>query len=214
MIKNLIFDFDGTLADTSKLIVTTMQKTIQDIGLPYRTEEELKAAIGIRLEEIPSFLWQDLKGLGEKSADVYRRNFEIIKEEIKVSLFPKVKETLTILKNKGYGLAIATSRSYKSVYNLTELLGITEYFDFLLGGDNVIEGKPNPESIYLILEEMRWKPSETVMVGDMPVDIRMGKNASIETIAVSYGNANDTSLKDSQPDYLIPSFSEILNIID
>ena len=213
MIRNFIFDFDGTLADTSQLIVATMQKSIVECKLPFRSEEEIKATIGVRLEEIPSILWHDKTGIGEWFANVYRKNFERIKEEIKVSLFPNVQETLSVLKEREYGLVIATSRSKRSVIELAEILGIKGYFDFLLGGDNVSEGKPNPESIYIILEKMKWNPSETMMTGDMPVDILMGKNAGIETCGVTYGNSKETDLKEAGTDYIIKDFSEILNII-
>ena len=213
MIRNFIFDFDGTLADTSQLIVATMQKSIVECKLPFRSEDEIKATIGVRLEEIPSILWHDKTGIGEWFANVYRKNFERIKEEIKVSLFPKVQETLSVLKEREYGLVIATSRSKRSVIELAEILGIKGYFNFLLGGDNVSEGKPNPESIYMILEKMKWNPSETMMTGDMPVDILMGKNAGIETCGVTYGNSKETDLKEAGTDYIIKDFSEILNII-
>lgn len=213
MIRNFIFDFDGTLADTSQLIVSTMQKSIEECKLPFRSEDEIKATIGVRLEEIPSILWHDKTGIGEWFANVYRKNFERIKEEIKVSLYPKVQETLSVLKEREYGLVIATSRSKRSVIELAEILGIKGYFDFLLGGDNVSEGKPNPESIYMILEKMKWNPSETMMTGDMPVDILMGKNAGIETCGVTYGNSKETDLKEAGTDYIIKDFSEILNII-
>ena len=77
-IRNLIFDFDGTIADTSKLIVATMQKSIGIAKLPYRNEDQIKATIGYRLEEIPSILWPDLssiKNFGESVAAIYRKNF-------------------------------------------------------------------------------------------------------------------------------------------
>ena len=63
-IRNIIFDFDGTLADTSKLIVATMQKSIKEYGLPSRTEEQIRATIGVRLEEIPLILWPSHKDIG------------------------------------------------------------------------------------------------------------------------------------------------------
>lgn len=205
-IKNIIFDFDGTLADTSKLIVATMQKTIQDYGLPLRNEEEIKSTIGVRLEEIPSILWPTYKDLGEPFAILYRKNFELMKDKIPVRLFPGVKETLSKLKSDGYQMAIATSRSRPSVEELTELLEIRNYFSFLLGGNDVTEGKPHPESIYKILSEMDWKGKETIMVGDMAVDILMGKNAGIATLGVTYGNGKTSELKEAGADYIIESF--------
>ena len=211
---NIIFDFDGTLADTSKLIVATMQKTIKDCGLPFRNAEEIKSTIGIRLEEIPSILWPDIKGIGVIFAEVYRKNFEKLKDIISIDLFPGVKDTLAFLKDNGYKMAVATSRSQKSVIELTKQLGIRENFSYLLGGDSVEKGKPNPESINKILNEMDWNPQETIMVGDMAVDILMGKNSGIKTCGVTYGNSRETELEDAGADYIIDSFSLLPQLLN
>ena len=66
--KNLIFDFDGTLVDTAPLIVSTMQATIREMGLPPKSDEECRATIGLRLEESPSVLWSGGEGLRTKYA--------------------------------------------------------------------------------------------------------------------------------------------------
>lgn len=212
-IRNIIFDFDGTLADTSKLIVATMQQSIKDYGLPYRNEDEIKATIGVRLEEIPSILWPDIEGIGNPLAAIYRENFEKLKDKIPVTLFLGVKETLSFLQDNGYSMAIATSRNHSSVVDLTERLGIKKHFDYLLGGDNVSKGKPNPESIMKILNEMDWNSDETLMVGDMSVDILMGKNADVLTCGVTYGNCKESELKEVAVDYIIPEFPDLTKII-
>lgn len=211
-LKNIIFDFDGTLADTSKLIVATMQKSIQDYGLPYRNEDEIKATIGVRLEEIPSILWPSFKDLGKPFASIYRDNFEVLKYKILITLFPGVKETLSELKRQDLQMAIATSRSHRSVEELAEQLGIKECFKYILGGDDVSEGKPNPESVYKIINDMGWQPENTMMVGDMSVDILMGKNAGVRTCGVAYGNGKVTELEEAGADYIISNFHQLINI--
>ena len=212
-VKNLIFDFDGTLADTSKLIVATMQRSVEQYGLPYRNEEQIRATIGVRLEEIPSILWPHFMNLGKPFATVYRRNFEYLKNEIPVTLFPNVKETLADLKKEGLNMAIATSRSKKSVVELTVQFGIKEYFDCMVGGNEVAEGKPNPESIFRILKDENWNVDETMMVGDMTVDILMGKNAGVLTCGVSYGNGKRLELEDTGANYVVASFPEIKDVL-
>lgn len=213
LIKNIIFDFDGTLADTSQLIVATMQKSIQDYGLPFRNETQIKATIGVRLEEIPSILWPSFSGLGEQFGAIYRKNFEDLKNKIPVTLFTGVKDTLSEFKKKGYNLAIATSRSNRSVGELTQQLGIRDYFNYLLGGNDVAQGKPHPESIYKILYETGWDPEESIMVGDMGVDILMGRNAGIKTCGVTYGNGKEIELKEAGADYIVSDFSNLSDIL-
>lgn len=212
-VKNIIFDFDGTLADTSKLIVATMQKSIRDYGLPFKNEEQIKSTIGVRLEEIPAILWPSFKNVGEPFAKIYRKNFEELKDKTAIDLFHGVNETLGKLKDEGYQMAVATSRSHKSVEELTKELRIRDCFVYLLGGDDVSEGKPHAESIYKILKERDWNKEETMMIGDMGVDIKMGKNAGIKTCGVTYGNGKVLELEGAGADYVIPCFQDLLTII-
>lgn len=213
-VKNIIFDFDGTLADTSELIVTTMQKSIQDARLPFKSSQEIKATIGIRLEEIPSILWPQINDIDKKFAELYRKNFEEIKKIVPVKLFPEIKETLDFLSINNYKMAIATSRSLKSVEELAESLGIKEKFSYILGGDSVANGKPDPESLYLIMDAMNWNKEQTMMVGDMDVDIKMGKRAGIQTCGVTYGNGKVSDLIETGADNLIDSIGQIRKILN
>ncbi|MCH5229472.1 MAG: HAD family hydrolase [Muribaculaceae bacterium] len=212
-IRNIIFDFDGTLADTSKLIVATMQKTIKGMGLPFRNEDQIRATIGIRLDEIPNKLWPSLKGISKSFVEDYKKNFEELKDYISIEPFPEVKETLKKFKDEGYQMAVATSRSQRSVKELIEKLGIKDYFSYLLGGDDVSKGKPEPESIYKILSDQDWNYNETIMVGDMSVDILMGKKAGIRTCGVTYGNGKESELKETGADFVIADFRDLIKIL-
>ena len=82
--KNIIFDFDGTLADTTANILATMHQTISELGLPPRTDDECRATIGLRLEDIPPVLWPEVQDISEKYAATYRRIFEEVKKKLRV----------------------------------------------------------------------------------------------------------------------------------
>ena len=140
--KNLIFDFDGTLVDTAPLIVSTMQATIREMGLPPKSDEECRATIGLRLEEIPSVLWNGGEGLSTKFAATYRRLFDELKRPIKVECFAGVDEGLRKLRAHGYGIAIASSRSHKSLDEYVSDFGWGGLLDAVIGGNDVEHGKP------------------------------------------------------------------------
>lgn len=89
-IKNIIFDFDSTLADTAPLIVKTMHEATRQMGLPDRTDARYRATIGLRLEEIPSVLWPELTDIGASYARTYRRIFDELKRPIGIQCFPGV----------------------------------------------------------------------------------------------------------------------------
>lgn len=146
-INNIIFDFDGTLVDTAPLIVKTMQEAIRMMNLPDRTEAECRATIGLRLEEIPAVLWPELTDLGTEYARAYRRIFDELKRPLNVKCFPGGIETLDVLHDSGFRMAIASSRSHQSLEEYVELFGLGKCFCMLVGGNDVAHGKPAPEPV-------------------------------------------------------------------
>lgn len=211
--KNIIFDFDGTLMDTAPLILNSMRATVKEMGLPSRSDDELRATIGLRLEEMPSGLWPDVPGLGKEFARNYRRIFERLKETVPVKCFPGVVDTLAELDRLGYRMAIASSRSHGPLEAFVKDFGIEGWFCQLIGGDDVEHGKPAGDPVLKILETQGWEAGETLTVGDATVDILMGKAAGTKTCAVTYGNGTPADLESVHPDFLISAFPDLLNCL-
>ena len=211
--RNIIFDFDGTLADTAELTVETMHRTNSAMNLPDKSDAECKAMIGYRLEEIPSILWPDIPDLSERYAATFREIYKSAKEDFKIRTYSGVSDTLTNFKRNCINMAVASSRSKVSLMGLCSELNIADYFQMVVGGDDVKNGKPAPDSVNLILATQRWDKNETLVVGDMSVDILMGKGAGIATCGVTYGNGSVEELRDADADYLISDFSELQVLI-
>ena len=209
--KILILDFDGTLGDTVGVIVQTMQATIRELGLPARTDKECASMIGLRLVEIPPVLFPECELDGEFYAATYRRLFKIYDIEGAVVLYPNVLETLTELKKRGYELTIASSRSRATLVKYIEDLGIEPLISYVLGADDVVEGKPNPEPVNRTLEKFGLKPEEAIVVGDTVFDIEMGINAGTKTCGVTYGNGSRESI--SAANWIIDDFGQLLDIV-
>lgn len=212
-IKNLIFDFDGTLVDTAPLIIKTMQATIRELNLPEKDEAECRATIGLRLEEIPEVLWPEIDNLSVIYAATYRRIFDRLKRPLNVECFPDVIESLKSLCRNGFNMAIASSRSHKSLKEYVTLFGLDDCFSMLIGGDDVKQGKPSPDPVLAILTAQGWSPDETMTIGDAPVDILMGKAAGTLTCGVTYGNSSYEELYAVKPDFLVTSFKRFKMIL-
>lgn len=212
--RNIIFDFDGTLVDTAALIIETMHRTIDALNLPNKSDEECRSMIGYRLEEIPSILWPGIPQLSERYVTTYRNIFNFIKNSFKVRLYPHVHETLTELSKVGIKMAIASSRSKASVQEYCSELLINEYFQSIVGGEDVKNGKPAPDPVNLILDSQGWDKKETLVVGDMNVDILMGKKAGTSTCGITYGNGSPTELKEARANYIISDFSQLIGILE
>lgn len=206
---NYIFDFDGTLMDTSGVIMATIRATIKEMGLPERSDEECRSIIGIRTNEAGKYLYPDLDISNEEFARVFRANYESLKKDSHERLFPGVIETLSKLRADDHGLAIASSRRLASLYDYLDGLGIRDWFAMIVGADSVENGKPSPEPVITILKALDWDAGDTLVVGDADVDIMMGNAAGCRTCAVTYGNGAVASLKAANPNYMIDRFSDL-----
>lgn len=210
-IRLVILDYDGTLGDTAAVIIKTTQATIQELGLPARTDEECAAMIGLRLIEIPPVLFPGIDIECELYAKTYRRLFHVFNTEGAVELYPNVIRTLSELKNRGMILTIASSRSHASLADYVNNQGLSQYISYILGADDVMNGKPDPEPVNRTLEQFGFKAEEAIVVGDTIFDINMGKNAGTKTCGVTYGNGTRESMVSA--DWLIDDFSRLLELI-
>lgn len=210
-VKIAILDFDGTLGDTTSVIIKTMQATISELGLPARTDEECAAMIGLRLIEIPPVLFPECELEGELYASTYRKLFKIFNTDGAVELYPNVIETLKALDERGIRLTIASSRSKSTLVQYVENLGLSSIITYVLGADDVKQGKPHPEAVNMTLEHFGFNAEEAIVVGDTIFDVEMGLNAGTRSCGVTYGNGSKESL--SKADYLIDDFAQLLDIV-
>ena len=214
-IKLIIFDFDGTLADTHELIVKTNQEAMKAMNYPVRDEEAIRKTIGLPLEAGIRTLFPELKDeVIPAWCAMYRKVFDVLKTQIVPVLFPEVKETLEWLHGKGYVLTVASSRHSSSLNAFLKDMGIAECFQYVLGADNVAKAKPDPEPVLQTLRDLGYKADEALVVGDMPVDILMGARAGAGTVGVTYGNSNRPELTKAGADFVLDHFSELKNVLN
>ena len=216
-IKLIIFDFDGTLGDTRRNIVTTMQMAIKEMQLPERSEAECASTIGLPLAGCFKTLFPDIQEelipLIPRCAETYRRIFNENLQKITPEAFPGVVKTLKTLKEQGLELTIASSRSRNSLTELGHNMGITDYISYLIGADDVKEAKPKPEPVLKTLAAMHYTANETLVVGDMAVDILMGANAGAKTCGVTWGNGTREEFKEAGADFIIDRMEELIRIV-
>ncbi len=214
MIKLLIFDFDGTLADTHELIIQTNQEAMRRMGFPVLEDQVISRTIGLPLEEgiltmFPQLAREDLPAW----VKTYRTIFDELKTKIIPGLFPHVKETLEALHARGYVLTVASSRLSLSLNDFLRDMGIAPFFSYVLGADNVSAAKPDPEPVLKTLRDLHFRADEALVVGDMPVDILMGKRAGAFTCGVTYGNSDREALKKAGANHVLDDFGRLPEII-
>ena len=209
-IRLIIFDFDGTLGDTRRNIVTTLRQTMRQLRLPVADEQACAATIGLTLNDCFKRLFPYLtEEQADECTETYRRLFAENKKTLVPELFPHVTETLRLLHQQGIRMSIASSRSSASLREFLSDMSIADYFCYIVGADEVNHPKPDPEPVLLTLRALHAKPEETLVVGDMPVDVLMGKGAGAYTCAVTYGNASRAQLEEAGADFIIDDMAEL-----
>lgn len=211
--KLAIFDFDGTLGDTTGIILTTMAATFRAMGRQPLSEAQYRSVIGLPLEKcFSSLIPLDEAGEAEYAA-AYRKMFDELDKKGAVTLYPGVLDTMRKLKDDGMKLAIASSRHRHTLDRYIAELGLAPLIEMTVGADDVTKAKPDPQPVNIILDALGVPAAEAAMVGDAPFDILMGKAAGCRTIAVTYGNGTAEDLRAAGADFLADSFTDIVQML-
>jgi len=211
--KLIVFDFDGTLGDTLKLILLCNHETRRRMGAPVIPDSAIIATIGVPLRD---GIRQMNPGISADEVEVwfkvYREVFASFEHTVIPELFPGVKETLAALYQSGHTLTVASSRETDSLTNFLHGMGIAQYISYILGAEDVTHAKPHPEPVLKTQRELGFAPEDTLVVGDMPVDIQMGLGAGAVTCGVTFGNSSREALKEAGAHFIIDRFEELLDI--
>jgi phosphoglycolate phosphatase len=206
-----IFDLDGTLVDTSPDIIDSVKYTLALLVLPEKSDQQIKESIGGGAKAILE------KNIPPENIDSLDLAIELFKTHYdqncsnKSYLYPNVFLILSYLKAKGKKLAVYTFKTKSATYKVLKDYKIFDFFDCIVTKDDVQQPKPHPEGIYKILTFFDYQSHDNiVMIGDTTFDIETGKNAMVNTIAVTYGY--EPSIKNSkvQADLYIDDFADII----
>lgn len=210
----VILDFDGTLCDTRRNIVLTLRMTMARLGLSDCGEASCAATIGLTLKDAFIRLHPELSSeQADHCTEVYRVLFDENKKKLVPQMFPHVMQTLEQLHERGITLTVASSRSHESLDVFVEELGLDKYTGYVLGAEDTVHSKPDPEPVLKTLSELGFSAGESLVVGDMPYDILMGRNAGARTCGVSYGNSCREELLASGADFVIDDFAELAALV-
>jgi HAD superfamily hydrolase (TIGR01509 family) len=202
-IRTILFDWDGTLADSAGLGLQAFQKTFADLDFPFPMDvyEATYSPNWYATYEalgLPKDKWKTADDLwllhyGEQSAE----------------LISGVAETLLDLKSKGYRLGVVSSGSESRVCREIERSELNGCFQAVICNEHITNKKPHPEGLDLALNRVGASASESAYVGDAPEDIQMGKLASVLTVGVRSTYPSSLRLHQSEPDLMLESIVEL-----
>ena len=203
----LVFDWDGTLADSAAIIVEALQRSCADLGLPVPAEAAARYVIGLGLDDAlrhvaPSLARQDYPKLSAR----YRAHY--LHRDPEIPLFAGAESMLEALGARGHLLAVATGKSRRGLDRALQQAGVERHFVATRCAD---EGrpKPDPDMLLHLMERLGAKPAETLMIGDTTHDLLLAANAGVDAVAVAYGAHPADSLLEERSLAVVHSVGEL-----
>ena len=212
-IDAIVFDFDGTLADTVESSLLAFESTLLQFHFtpPRPITKFIYGALSI--EGMFRCVGISDSDLQLKMMFRYNELYHEIAPKT-ASLFPGVRFTLNRLKNHGFGLAIATNELRENLDMLLATFGIDQIFNTTCCADEVSRPKPWPDMGRKVVSELDAEPTRCLMLGDSVCDIEMARNNRMESCAVSWGATPFDCLLEASPNLAITDFLQLLDILD
>jgi len=210
MKKLILYDLDGTLADTRRDIINGVRYALETLKGPELTDEEIKDCVGTGLHALIKqvFRTEDEK-LADQGSKLYREHYK--KHMLDhTQLYPGAREFLEYF--RGRQQAVITNKPNPFSSQILEALGVAHYFFAILAGDNGLPFKPDPAAIHHLMEETDAKEGEVLFVGDSPIDIQAARNAGVEIVTLSHGFASEATLVAAKPDHIVHDFAELFRL--
>jgi len=203
----VVFDWDGTLADSTGRIVTAFQEALASVDHPSLPDEAIRGIIGLSLANAIAELFPEADdAFREALAQAYHRCY--FANETPVALYPEATALLEALGEAGCLLAVATGKSRRGLDRALAQTGTADYFHHTLTAEET-RSKPHPDMLEGILDFTGSRPEETWMVGDTDFDLLMARNAGTHAIGITHGAHPRERLAAAQPDWLIERLAQL-----
>ncbi len=194
----VVFDWDGTLFDSTALITRCIQAASADLGVPVPNDAQASYVIGMGLAEalqhaVPDLPRERYRELGERYRELgerYRHHY--VARQHEVVFFPGTLAMLEALKARGHHLAVATGKSRRGLDDALGNSALRGMFDATRTADETAS-KPDPRMLLELMDHFGARPERTVMIGDTTHDLQLALNAGTASVGVSYGAHDHTS---------------------
>ena len=213
----IVYDLDGTLADTAEDLVATLNHLLAREGLAPLSVESAGSLLGAGARALIE------RGFAASGKTLDRQRIEALFADYLVyyqghiadrtRLYPGVDKALAAFARAGWRQAVCTNKTESLAKLLVEKLGIAERFAFVCGQDTFGIGKPNPKPLLETIAAAGGANKRAIMVGDSGADIKTARAAAVPVIAVDFGYS-DVPVKELRPDRVISHFDELMAACD
>jgi phosphoglycolate phosphatase len=207
-ISTIVFDLDGTLADSSACIVQAAHYVCERIQIPLVADEKIRSTIGKPLGPMLASLFGIEGSLLDQAIEDYSDEYRRL-AKMGERLFDGSIGLLHAVREAGFKMAVATGKSQKGAEDATARMGIRDYFDSIHGILPGTPGKPDPAVLIRAMKALHAKPEDCIMVGDTTFDLDLSHAVGVRTAAVGWGVHSIEKLLSRDPHFLAMSFQEL-----
>jgi pyrophosphatase PpaX len=198
-LQTVLFDLDGTLIDSIRLILDSYHHTLTQHNLPARTDEDWLKGVGTPLA-VQFSEWRKSPEVLEALIATYRE-YNLKHHDSMVTVYPGVLEAVRAIKAAGIQTGLVTSKNRLGALRGLKLVGLEALMDVLVCADEVTNPKPHPEPVEKAVALLGADPASTVYVGDSIHDMHSGRAAGVKTAAALWGPFGRDHLESASPDY-------------
>lgn len=210
-LRCLLFDLDGTLIDTTELILSCYRASVHRLVDDPPTDEEILKGFGTPLPRQLWRLYPSLRDRVDEMVDLWRQAQAELHDRL-VKPFPGSVEVLGELRRRGYPLGIVTSKERAAAKRGMAMFGLEPLVDTLVSLDDTSNHKPHPEPVLRALQLMSAQPESTLYVGDSQHDMKAGREAGVRVAAALWGPCDKGTLLGIGPDYILESIHSLLDL--
>jgi pyrophosphatase PpaX len=210
-LQTVLFDLDGTLIDSIRLILDSYHHTLTQHNLPGRTDEEWLRGVGTPLH-IQFSEWRESPEVLEAMIATYRE-YNLKHHDRMVTVYPGVVEAVREIKAAGIQTGLVTSKNRLGALRGLKLVGLEALMDVLVCADEVTNPKPHPEPVEKAVELLGADPATTVYVGDSIHDMHSGRAAGVRIAAALWGPFGRDHLESTKPDYWLETPSDLVTLL-
>jgi pyrophosphatase PpaX len=210
--KGVLFDLDGTLADTVELILMSYRHTMRTHLGDTPPDERWLSTMGTPLrDQLRAFARSPAEA--EAMAGTYTTFQRRVHDQM-VKPFPGACETLAELRGRGSRIAVVTSKREEVARRTLAVCDLQSHIEALICAEHVQRGKPDPEPVHLALASLGLEghAADVLFVGDSPFDLRAGRAAGTRTAAVCWGACARETLVAERPDYVLERWEELFTL--
>jgi phosphoglycolate phosphatase len=216
--KAVLIDLDGTLVDSVPDLANAIDQMMLQLAMPVRGIDAVTEWIGngagrlVKRALVNSMEGEPSEALFQKALPLFEVAYAANNGKHSY-LYDGVEVGLNYLQQQGYRLGCVTNKPIAFTLPLLEAMGIADFFDVTIGGDQVERIKPDPQPLLMAAEKLRVDPKQAVMLGDSVSDVMAARAAGMPIICVSYGYNHGQDIRSHHPDAVIDSLAQLKTLI-